>query len=183
MLRRLGPLFIVLAFAVGAPSLCALTVVPATFEELVRESVAVVHGRVRDVRGHWSADRRTIQSTVTLDVIDAFKGSDVEAAAFVVPGGEVGGRIMVMPGAPTFRAGDEVVVFLAGRAPALPQPVGLSLGVYRVVADGPTATKLVVPTPIAASGPAGPLRRASPLRPVKRLEVFGADVRAVEDRR
>lgn len=179
MLRRLHPLFAVLALLAGAPSLVALTVVPATFEELVRESVAVVHGRVRDVRGHWSADRRTIHSTVTLDVIDAFKGSDVEAASFVVPGGEAGGRVLVMPGAPTFRPGDEVVVFLAGRAPALPQPVGLSLGVYRVVAEARSATKLVVPSPIAAAGPTGPVRRGSSSRPVKALDAFGADVRAV----
>jgi hypothetical protein len=182
MLRRLRPLFVVLALTAGAPSLGALTVAPATFEELVRESVAVVHGRVRDVRGQWTADRRSIQSTVTLEVIDAFKGSEVEAASFVVPGGEAGGRLLVIPGAPTFRPGDEVVVFLGGRAPALPQPVGLSLGVYRVVADARSAAKLVVPSPVSA-GPAGPVRRGSLSRPVKALEAFGADVRAVGEAR
>lgn len=182
-MRRWLPLFVVLALAAGATSLGALTIVPATFEELVRESVTVVHGRVRDVHGAWTADRRTIQSIVTLDVVDAFKGTDVDSATFVVPGGEAGGRVLVMPGAPTFRPGDEVVVFLGGRAPAMPQPVGLSLGVYRVVADPRTATKLVVPSPIAAAGPAGAIRRGSVARPVKALAAFGADVRAAGDLR
>lgn len=181
-MHRLLPL-IGLFVCAAAPSLGALTVVPATFEELVRESVSVVHGRVREVRGQWTADRRTIQSTVTLDVVDAFKGSDVEAATFVVPGGEAAGRLLVIPGAPTFRPGDEVVVFLAGKAPALPQPVGLSLGVYRVVADLRTAAKLVVPSPIAATGPPGLVRRGSPSRPVTALEAFGAEVRAVGEAR
>lgn len=157
----------------------ALTVLPATFEELVRESVAVVHGRVRDVRADWSPDRRTIQSAVTLDVLDTLKGSDVAAATFVVPGGEAGGRLLVVPGAPTFRPGDEVVIFLAGRAPALPQPVGLSLGVYRVTPARSGASALVVPSPVHAAGPAGPVTRGSAARRPRALAEFVAAVRAV----
>ena len=53
----------------------ALTVLPATFDELVRESQAVVYGRVITVDGRWSADRRTIESIVTLDAIEHFKGT------------------------------------------------------------------------------------------------------------
>ena len=55
----------------------AVTVLPATFEELVQESVTVVHGRVTGVDAHWSADRRTIESTVTLAVTE----DDATAAA------------------------------------------------------------------------------------------------------
>jgi hypothetical protein len=41
-------------------------------------------------------------------------------------------------GVPEFQPGQEVVLFLAGRAPALPMPFGLSQGVFRVThgADG-----------------------------------------------
>jgi hypothetical protein len=158
----------------------ALTVLPATFEELVRESASVVHGRVRTVRADWTSDRRTITSTVTLDVIDALKGTATERATFVVPGGEAGGRILVIPGAPTFRAGDEVVVFLSGRAPAMPQPVGLSLGVYRVTA-GAAGASLVVPSPVHAAATASAVQRGSAARAVRSLDAFAADVRAVRD--
>ncbi len=161
----------------------ALTVVPATFEELVRESVAVVHGRVREVRGHWTSDRRTIESTVTLDVYAAFKGADTSTATFVVPGGEAGGRILVMPGAPTFRAGDEVVVFLRGRAPTMPQPVGLSLGVYRVAHGGQGGAAMVVPSPVHTAAAPTRVARGTAARPVRSLAAFAADVRAVGDAR
>lgn len=168
-----------LAGVVAVTSAGAVTVLPATFEELVRESVSVVHGRVLDVEGRWTSDRRTIESTVTLDVVETLKGTTTDTASFVVPGGRAGDRILVMPGAPTFRPGDEVIVFLRGRAPALPQPVGLSLGVYRVSADQRGGGRLVLPTPIAAAA-AGVVRRGAPNRPVRTLAAFAADVRAVE---
>lgn len=165
------------ALAVAAPPAGALTVLPATFEELVHESVAVVHGRVREVAGRWTADRRTIESTVTLDVYDAFKGAETDTATFVVPGGEAGGRLLVMPGAPTFRVGDEVVVFLRGRAPSIPQPVGLSLGVYRVTHPA-AGTALVVPSPIHAAQAPTRVVRGTPARQVRALADFGAAVRS-----
>lgn len=171
-------MMLLMALVVSAPTARALTVLPATFEELVRESAAVVHGRVRSVHAAWTADRATIQSTVTLDVVDTFKGTVTETATFVVPGGEAGGRILLVPGVPVFRAGDEVVVFLRGRAPRLPEPVGLSLGVYRVSAAATSGTSLVVPSPIhAADLPAAVVRGAS-ARTVRTLAAFAADVRA-----
>lgn len=177
---RVVSLACLLAGVVAVTSADAVTVLPATFEELVRESVSVVHGRVLDVEGRWTPDRRTIESTVTLDVVETLKGTATDTASFVVPGGRAGDRILVMPGAPTFRAGDEVIVFLRGRAPALPQPVGLSLGVYRVSADRRGGVPLVVPTPIASASAAGVVRRGASNRPVRTLPAFAADVRAVE---
>ena len=52
----------------------ALTVKPLSFPELVSESGAVVHGRVAEVRGQWTADRRGIESLVAVDAIDYLKG-------------------------------------------------------------------------------------------------------------
>jgi len=167
------------ALALAAPPAGALTVLPATFEELVRESAAVVHGRVREVEGRWTPDRRTIESAITLDVYDAFKGAATETATFVVPGGEAGGRILVMPGAPTFRVGDEVVVFLRGRAPSMPQPVGLSLGVYRVARPTPVGAAMVVPSAVHATAAPAIVARGTPSRQVRPLSEFGAAVRAV----
>ena len=181
-MRRLSTTLL-LTLVLAAGSARALTVLPATFEELVQESASVVHGRVRTVQAAWTADRRTIQSTVTLDVIDAFKGTSTEMATFVVPGGEAGGRILVVPGAPVFRAGDEVVVFLRGRAPAIPQPVGLSLGVYRVSTAMQPGGAMVVPSPVHAAASASVVTRGTSARRVRSLEAFAADVRAVSDAR
>lgn len=176
-------MFLLAALLAVALPARALTVLPATFEELVRESVSVVHGRVREVHGRWTSDRRTIESTITLDVYDAFKGAVTDTATFVVPGGEAGGRILVMPGAPTFRSGDEVVVFLRGRAPSMPQPVGLSLGVYRVAHPSAAGAALVVPSPVNAAGTPTTIRRGTSARQVRPLADFGAAVRAVGEAR
>jgi hypothetical protein len=177
---RIAAACLALALIATSP-LGAVTVLPATFEELVRESVSVVHGRVAEVRGRWTADRRTIESVVTLEVAEVLKGTDVEATTFVVPGGTAGDRILVMPGAPVFRAGDDVVVFLRGRAPALPQPVGLALGVYRV-ANGPDGVARVMPSPITTAAVPGRVARGAASRPVRTLAAFSAEVRAVEAR-
>jgi hypothetical protein len=160
----------------------ALTVLPATFEELVHESTAVVYGRVVSVEGRWTWDRRTIESVVTLDAVEHFKGTTTELTTFTVPGGEAGGRILVVPGAPSFRRGDAVVVFLSGRAPAMPAPVGLSLGVYRVSVSPQGGGPRVLPTPVRGGAPAGLVARGSDARRVRSLAEFAADVRAVGGR-
>lgn len=170
-----------LAVLAMAPRAGALTVLPATFDELVRESHAVVYGRVVEVTGQWSADRRTIDSVVTLAAIEHFKGTATETTTFRVPGGEAGGRRLVVAGAPAFSPGDAVVVFLRGRAPALPSPVGLSLGVYRVVRDARTGGAVVVPTPVRAVETPTRVVRGGPGRTVQPLAAFGADVRAVKE--
>jgi hypothetical protein len=103
-----------------------------------------------------------------------------ETASFVVPGGEAGGRILVMPGAPVFRAGDDVIVFLRGRAPALPQPVGLSLGVFRVAVDARGVAK-VVPSPVTTVGTTGAATRGR--GGVRSLDAFRAEVRKAGGRR
>jgi hypothetical protein len=160
----------------------ALTVLPATFDELVRESQAVVYGRVITVEGRWSADRRTIESIVTLDAIEHFKGTATSTTTFIVPGGDAGGRRLVVAGAPAFSPGDAVVVFLRGQAPAMPSPVGLSLGVYRVSTDPRSGTLVVVPTPVRAAGEPARVTRGGAGRTVQPLVAFGAEVRAVGDR-
>ena len=161
----------------------ALTVLPATFDELVRESHAVVYGRVTAVDGRWTADRRTIESVVTLDAVEHFKGTVTETTTFRVPGGEAGGRRLIVAGAPAFRPGDTVVVFLRGQAPAMPSPVGLSLGVYRVASDPRSGTLMVVPTPVREAEAPARVVRGSAGRAVKPLATFGAEVRAVKERR
>ena len=47
----------------------AITVVPLSFEELVRQSSSVVYARVIEVRGQWTDDRRSIDSLVTVEVL------------------------------------------------------------------------------------------------------------------
>jgi hypothetical protein len=79
-----------------------------------------------------------------------------------------------MVGAPEFAAGDEVVLFLKARAPAMPMPYGLSQGVYRVTRD--TAGRATV-APLV-TGAAGRVVRGDPARRALDVDAFAARVRA-----
>lgn len=168
---------IALAFSAGRAG--AITVTPMTFEELVDEAVAVVYARVADVRGQWTADRRAIDSLVTLDALRYLKGDLGTTVLMRLPGGEAGGMINVLPGAPVLRQGELVVLFLAARGPAIPTSLGLGQGVFRVVRDPRSGEAVVSPPPLKASV-TGRIIRGSVERRLLTLESFEAHVRALE---
>jgi hypothetical protein len=135
--------------AAGA-SLSATTLVPADFAQMARESELIVRGTVVSVQSQMAGPRQTIESLITLSVADTMKGTAGTRTVFRVPGGRVGRYRRVMVGAPEFRAGDEVILFLKGRAPAIAMPYGLSQGVYRVARRADAA--VVTPAVAAAAG-------------------------------
>ena len=110
----------------------AVTVVPLTFEQLVNQSAAVVFGRVVDVRGDFTDDRRAIQSVVTVEVLRAIKGGSGETLSFTVPGGQAGRYRNLIPGAPVFAPGDLAVFFVSSRGARLPVTTGFTQGIFRV---------------------------------------------------
>ena len=123
----------VLALCVGlvTPSL-AVTVAPLTFEQLVHQSAAVVFGRVVDVRGDFTDDRRAIQSVVTVEVLRGIKGRSGQTLSFTVPGGRAGRYLNVIPGGPVFSPGDLAVFFVSSRGARLPVTTGFTQGIFRV---------------------------------------------------
>ena len=157
----------------------ATVVLPADFSEVVRESTIAVHGTVVDVQSGLTGPRRTIESIVTISVITPLKGKPGARVAFRVPNGQVGRYRRVLVGAPEFEEGDEVVVFLQGRAPAMPSLFGLSQGVYRVVRDS-AARALVTPPPVMARGVAAErVVRGDPVRTPMPVDQFAREVRSV----
>jgi len=155
----------------------AVTVVPLSFEQLVRQSSSVIYARVVDVRGQWTDDRRTIDSVVTVEVIKGLKGTTATELTLTVPGGQVGRYLNLLPGAPAFARGDLAVLFLTARGPRHPIPTGFTQGIYRVSRDG-AGTAIVTPPTVDAVGPRvvrGDRRR----KPVS-LAAFEGAVRAAE---
>ena len=152
--------------------------VPVEFGEMVQGSQLVIHGRVVDVRGQQTGDRRSIETVVTVAVSEAFKGRPGESVTFRMPGGDVGRYRRVIVGVPRFENGDDVIVFLRGGAPAMPTVFGLSQGLYRVArtADG---RAVVAPAPLAAPA-TGTVRvvRGDPARQPLSLAAFAREVRA-----
>jgi hypothetical protein len=167
--------YLVLALlAIGfKASLHAMVVVPAEFGEMVAASQTIIHGRVLDVQSYETAGRRTIESLVTVQVVEAIKGQPGSTAYFKLPGGQVGRYRRVMVGAPQCARGDEVVLFLKGTAPAVPMPFGLTQGVYRVNRDAAGRATVM---PMVTTGP-DRIVRGDPARRPLELTTFTSMVR------
>ena len=162
--------------ALGSLPLAAVTVAPLKFEQLVNQSAAVVLARVLDVRGESIAGGRGIESVVTVTVLKGLKGSAAETLQFTVPGGRSGRYLNLIPGAPTFAAGDLAVIFLTSRGARLPVTTGLTQGVYRVQSSG---GQLMVMPPVVDTGK---VNRGDVQRKPVSLAAFEASVRAVAPR-
>ena len=148
-MNRKVPLAIsILTFLLAGQSLRATTLVPMGLPEMANSAIAVVHGRVNSVKAAWTADHRSINSIVELHVITAIKGALHDDVNVVVPGGEMGRYQSIFVGAPAFREGDEVVLFLGARGPALPFILGWNQGVFRVARDPDTGVPLVRSIPL-----------------------------------
>lgn len=169
---------VLLLLAALASPVNAITVVPISFEELVETANVVVYARVANVEGRWTSDRRSIDSIVSLEALRYLKGDLGPALLMRLPGGQTGGMINVIPGAPTVREGDLVVLFLGARGPALLSPVGLTQGIFRVVVDRRTGATLVTPPPLKSS-PAGRIVRGAADRRTLTLDAFAMEVRNV----
>ncbi|HSK10228.1 MAG TPA: hypothetical protein VK911_11690 [Vicinamibacterales bacterium] len=181
MLRQLVralPLLVVFASIPAG----ATVLVPADFRELAREATVIVHARVVSVESVWTDGRRTVETIVTLEVSEALKGRPGTEVSVRVPGGRMGRYRSVVVGAPTFREGQEVVLFLGGRAPALSHLLGFSQGVYRVHRDR-SGRALVTPPIANTAGVRAPVKiqRGDPARGPVALADFTRQVReAVE---
>jgi hypothetical protein len=172
MFRCLLLALITVAFSA---SLHSMVVIPAEFGEMVAGSQTIVHGRVVDVQSYETAGRRTIESLVTVQVVETIKGQPGNSAYFRLPGGQVGRYRRVMVGTPQCARGDEVVLFLKGNAPAVPMPFGLTQGVYRVNRD---AAGRATVTPMVATGP-DRIVRGDPSRHPLELAAFSTMIRTV----
>jgi hypothetical protein len=143
-MRRLAIFALLLILSVAVE---ATVLVPIEFRELVSASPVIVHGRVVDVRTAFVDGRRAVETFVTLEAAEYLKGDLGGHVTFRVPGGQLGRYRTVFVGAPEFREGDELVLFLKRAGASLPYVFGLSQGAFRVVTDARSGRRMVT-TPI-----------------------------------
>jgi hypothetical protein len=169
--------FALLALLLCAVPMHATVLVSADFRELVADAQAIVHGKVIALTPQWVDDRRSIETLVTLDVQASLKGAAAGEVSFRIPGGQMGPYRTFLAGAPVFAEGDEVVVLLAARGPAIPHLVGFSQGVFRVAAAD-SGERVVVPLALMPTA-AAPVRlvRGDPSRRPASLAAFTQQVR------
>jgi hypothetical protein len=167
---------------VGAARTGATVFVPTEWSEFVRAAGVIAHGRIAAVRPQVSADRRRIETIVTLQVATYLKGDWGATVTFRVPGGQVGRYRSIVLGAPVFEPGEEVVLLLGARGPSVPYVLGLSQGVFRITSEPGTGARHVTPVPVAGEGEAwtAVARGASPRGPLS-LDDFAVQVWRILD--
>jgi len=150
-MRRLLLCCVLTALLACASRVHAIVYVAADFQTLVSEARTIVLGRIVSLEPEWTEGRRSIETLLSIDVERTLKGSAGDSIVVRVPGGQMGPYLSVMPGAPRFTEGEEVVLFLAGAPPEVPHILALSQGVFRVVHDRNTGARIVVPELLRAS--------------------------------
>jgi hypothetical protein len=113
----------------------ATTLVPTDVAEMSRQARAIALGRVVTMAARWSADRRQIETLVTLRTEAYLKGSLGASMQFIVPGGELGRFRSIVVGAPQLAVGQDIVVFLGARDPGIPFILGFNQGLFRIAAS------------------------------------------------
>jgi hypothetical protein len=158
----------------------AIVYVAADFQTLVKEARAIVLGRIVSLDAEWTEGRRGIETLISLEVETTLKGSAGDSIVVRVPGGQMGPYLSVMPGAPRFVEGQEVILFLAGDPPALPHILALGQGVFRIVRDPATGARTVVPELLRSSGDSAVhVIRGDLMRRPTSLDRFILDVRGL----
>jgi hypothetical protein len=162
-----------------APAVSATVLLPGDLGDIARSAVAIVRGTVVDVRAEWADGRRRVETVVTLQVTQTFKGGMAGLVSVKVPGGVMGRYRTVMIGAPSFHSGEEVVLFLGAQPPALPYVIGLGQGVFRVHRDVRSGATTVTPPALLADRiQAVAVTRGDPNRRPVSLQEFTENIRA-----
>lgn len=133
------------ALAIAAPGVALATVMrEASVPQLAHDAEVVARGRVAKTESRVSGDGMRLFTVVTLDVAEAWKGAPGKTVQIQVPGGSRNGIGQIVQGAPQFREGEDVVVFLRGpgarastaRAPQVPlRVVAMAQGKFEVARD------------------------------------------------
>ena len=85
---------------------------PLTVEDLATRAARICHGRVEAVEVAREASGNFI-TRIEIATHSIWKGSPTNRITVTQPGGTLGSRRVVIPGAPTFAPGEEVVLFLS----------------------------------------------------------------------
>lgn len=114
----------------------ATTVEKMSLRDLAKKSDAIVLARVEDETARYDANKE-IYTYITLRVLEPVKGPKKDEVITIRQiGGTVDNIASIVSGTPTFKKGQEVVVFLTGRDGAgYPWVMGLQQGKYDVTAD------------------------------------------------
>lgn len=133
-MKRNFSLGLVIAFGLTLP-LSASTFLSMSQEDLLRQSSAVVEGKVLRVDSFWNDTQQVIVSEALIQVDSTLVGKADSIVAVRTFGGEVDGFRVEAHGFPSFAVDDRVLVFLEPDAKGVAKVTGYQQGLFRIVTD------------------------------------------------
>jgi hypothetical protein len=132
--------------AIVVRSVTATTVIPPTFDQLVKQAEFIFQGTVTDARSVWEGEggQRHIETYVTFRVDDNVKGDAGASYTIQMLGGTVGDQTMEVSDAPKFKVGDRDILFVEHNYDQFVPLVGIDHGRFHVQHDDTTGRDIVV---------------------------------------
>ncbi len=117
---------------------------PDELPQLVAQADLIAEFELIDAHPEMLPDG-TIQTAYTFSTLTPMKGRPASILEIRMPGGEIAGRGMFLPGMPDIQIGDKQILFLSSLGEEKPWrlPVGLSAGAWKVVGGGGQAAQVV----------------------------------------
>lgn len=119
---------------IGLVRVTATTVIPPTFEQLVKQAEVIFQGTVTDVKSVWEGQgaQRHIDTYVTFQVSDKVKGDAGSSYTIRMLGGTVGDETMLITDTPKFHVGEREILFVEHNYDQFVPLVGINNGHFRV---------------------------------------------------
>ncbi len=143
MFKKLPCLLLVAASALATAH--ATTVIPPSFDDLVKHAEVIFQGTVTDVRAQWIGEgaEHRIVSFVTFKVEDAIKGAPGASYTMRMLGGTVDGQTLEVSDAPKFKTGDRDILFVENNGSQFIPLVGIQNGRFHVRHDEESGRDMV----------------------------------------
>lgn len=145
-MKTFRPLLLAGAVLLASFTAHATTVVPPTFDELVKEAEVIFEGTVTKVESQFigqGADRHIV-TFVTLAVNDALKGEAAGTYTMRMLGGTVGDETLAVSDAPKFQVGDRDILFVENNGKQFIPLVGIMHGRFHLQQDKQTGADIVL---------------------------------------
>lgn len=131
------------------PLIRATSVNAPDFEKLVAQTDYVVRAEVTAIISDWRENPKVagqlyIGSRVELRVLEVITGNPPQPLVLEVMGGQVGREAMTVEGAPSFRVGEESILFVRGNGRMIVPLTAMMHGYYPVRRDPHTGERRVL---------------------------------------
>lgn len=132
MVRTLTLAILTLGLLAAAPPASATSVIRMSVADMTDRAEVIVHGRCVRKQARMGKDDEIV-TDITLEVFEAVKGELGRSFEFTVYGGVLPERGSAIAGAPTYKTGEELLVFLGPvNDRGLRMVIGLAQGKYTI---------------------------------------------------